>query len=111
MWIAKIDVAANIYIKSYYGILLNRVRRHSEAETILTSVINETSDNELGVIASSYLVSNYVHQEKLKEAQNTFYNAYSKYSSTRNLGYLIRNAVSSFKEDRAICIKAHLKLL
>lgn len=109
VWIAKIDVAANIYIKSYYGILLNRVRRHSEAETILTSVINETSDNELGVIASSYLVSNYVHQEKLKEAQNTFYNAYSKYSSTRNLGYLIRNAVSSFKEDRGDLYKSALE--
>ncbi len=99
-WIAKIDVNANNYIKSYYGILLNRVRRHSEAEIILTSVINNTMDKELGVIVSSYLVSNYVHQEKLNEAQNAFHNARIKYTGTRNLGYLIRNAVSAFEEDR-----------
>lgn len=100
VWITKLDVTANIYIKSYYGVLLNRVRRHSEAEEILKSIINESTDNELGVLVSSYLISNYIHQEKLKEAQNTFYNIYIKYNNTRSLGYLVRNAISAFKEYR-----------
>ena len=99
-WLKNVDITASVYIKSYYGILLNRVRDHSRAEKVLLEVLKTTNNCEIGAIVSSYLISNYVHQEKLEEAQKVYNHAYQRYKNARNFGYLIRNATSSFNDQR-----------
>lgn len=95
-WLEKINIDSNINIKTFYGILLSRVREHHQAEIVLTECMTENPNIENKVIIASYLISNYIHQEKLEEAQQLYLNALENYKSAKNIGYLIRNAISAY---------------
>lgn len=111
-WINNVCVNSNIYLKTFYGVLLNRTRYHSKAEEVLLEVINEIPDSEKKTIAYSFLISNYIHQEKLSDGQNIYLIAKSQCQDTQTLGYLVRNAISLFKkrtpemyEEALLCFK------
>lgn len=99
-WFEKVNVNENFYLKSFYGILLNRVRNHGKAEKILIDSLDKIDDLEVKTIVYSFLISNYVHQENLKEAQATYNIALAECKNTQSFGYLVRNAVSAFNERR-----------
>lgn len=95
-WLEKTNILVDENIKAFYGILLNRVRRHEEAEKILIESLESVKQLEYKVIISSYLISNYIHQENLSTAQNAFHLLLDNYRDSSNIGYLIRNATSAF---------------
>lgn len=95
-WLEKADISVDENLKAFYGILLNRVRRHEEAEGILIESLESVKQLEYKVVVSSYLISNYIHQEKLSAAQKVFQLLLDNYRDSSNIGYLIRNATSAF---------------
>ena len=76
------------------------MRKHKEAEKTLIESLNSIDNSEVRTIVYSFLISNYVHQENLEDAQATYNIALRQCKNTRNWGYLVRNAVSAFKEQR-----------
>ena len=50
-------------IQRLYAVLLNRCRKHKKAEKLLTQCLAEVDNN----IIAAFLISNYVHQEKIVE--------------------------------------------
>lgn len=95
-WLEKVNIDSNIDLKTFYGILLNRIREHHKAEIVLTECMSENSNIESKVIIASYLISNYIHQEKLEDAQRIYLNAVKDYINAPNIGYLVRNATSAY---------------
>lgn len=95
-WLEKVNIDSNIDLKTFYGILLNRIREHHKAEIVLTECMSENSNIESKVIIASYLISNYIHQENLEEAQRIYLNAVKDYINAQNIGYLVRNATSAY---------------
>lgn len=96
-WINKVNFRDEIYFKAFYGILLNRTRKHDEAEKILFEVLSNITDLEKKTIVYSFLISNYIHQEKLSTGQKIYFTAKIECQNTKNFGYLVRNAISLFK--------------
>ena len=109
-WLKNTNVESNIYIKTLYGILLNRVRDHLHAEKVLQECLENTECIENKVIIISYLISNYIHQEKLDDARSIYESAIIEYKDAKNLGYLIRNAISAFSGYQEDMYKIALRI-
>ena len=76
-------------IQRLYAVLLNRCRKHKKAEKLLTHCLAEVDNN----IIAAFLISNYVHQEKIKEAED-FIKDYVKHAPSENIGYVYRNGAA-----------------
>lgn len=76
-------------IQKLYAILLNRCRKHKRAEKYLKQCLSEGDNN----ILASFMISNYVHQEKLIDAEQ-FVNDYIKHAPSENIGYVYRNSAA-----------------
>lgn len=98
-WLSYVQ-PKNAYLLAFYGILLNRVRKHQDAEKYLYKALNEITDIEIKVLIYSYLVSNYIHQEKISMAQEVSIRAVEECANAQNIGYLLRNAASAFSDNR-----------
>ena len=97
-WLEKIDTDANLYIKAFWGILLNRTRNHNKAETVLYQVLGKIENLDIKAIGYSFLISNHIHKEELNKAQELYFIAKDCCKGSKNLGYLIRNAISAFED-------------
>lgn len=96
----KTETSEDAFINAFYGILLNRNRQHVEAEQILLQASIQIKNIDLEAIIYSFLISNYIHQENIEAAQATFARAKDMCSKSKNYGYLLRNAVSAFKNEK-----------
>ncbi len=76
-------------IQRLYAVLLNRCRKHKKAEKFLTHCLAGVDNN----IIAAYLISNYVHQEKIVEAEE-FIKDYVKHAPFENIGYVYRNGAA-----------------
>jgi tetratricopeptide (TPR) repeat protein len=82
------------------GVLLNRTRNQEDAEKLLNECLEmETTISQKSIIAA-YLVSTYIHSEKIDDARRLYNDIVSKYPNSPQQGYLIRNAASAYKENR-----------
>lgn len=95
-WLECVNLESDINLKAFFGILLNRIRDHTNAEKILTECLMNNSNIENKVIIASYLISNYIHQEKLDDAKTLYSTTFKEYKTAQNIGYLIRNAISAY---------------
>ena len=88
-------------IMAFRATLLNRTRQLSEAEIALVESLKRRGAPARQNLLGAFLISNYVHQEKLDIAQNVFQQMRTLYPGAPMHGYLVRNAISAFKEYRS----------
>ena len=84
-----------------HAALLNRSYKHKEAEVELSEVYENEEGPSVKNLLASYIIVNYIHNEKLDEAID-FYNCHIEESSEEeNLGYVHRNVASAIKEPKS----------
>ena len=101
-WLDKIpsEVQINNEWAILRAILLNRLRRSEEAETELLRCLGYKEESYRQNILGAYLISTYIHMEKLPTARAVYENMHRQYAGTHMHGYLLRNATSAFSEYR-----------
>lgn len=81
--------------KKLYGIILNRCRFHTKAEKRLIKSLKKDPQN---FILKAYLVSNYVHQDKLEDAERIYKKKKIIHNNTE-VAYFYRNSGAIYWED------------
>lgn len=100
-WIDSIpDKQMTADMEAYRASLLNRVRKGKEAEEALLQCLQQNSDPAQHNLLSAFLISTYIHMEKLHEAQTVYNEKKDLFPDSPMHGYLVRNATSAFKEYR-----------
>lgn len=84
------------HLGAYKAVLLNRTRDISAAQALEECITTE-SNHEVKNLLLSFLLSDFLHSEKMNKAQELF-DYYSPYmQEARNYGYFARNAASAYK--------------
>ena len=100
-WISTVNkLERSKDIKVMYAVLLNRIRRTSEAETALTACIQEATDPAQINLLAAFLISNQIHAENLDAANETLNEYDMKYKECPMHGYLLRNGASAYTDNR-----------
>lgn len=101
LWIDSIlEEEVTVDIDAFRAILLNRVRKSEEAEVALIRCLQNSRTPAQQNILSSFLISTYIHMEKLAEAQTVYEERKDLFLNAPMHGYLVRNAISAFKDYR-----------
>ena len=77
------------------GVLLNRVRRFSEAEIILLQSIDAINEPKTQTPLLAYFVANCIHTNQKEKAIKEYNNRIFKLDGTENWGYFLRNLASA----------------
>lgn len=100
-WISTIPTRARTPdIDALMASLLNRLRRSEEAEIALKKCLAHDMNPSHQNLLSAFLISTYVHMERLKDAQIVYKEKVGLFPSNPMHGYLVRNATSAFREYR-----------
>lgn len=83
-------------VEAFRAILLNRIRRSEEAEVAIMKCLEKTMEPSRQNILRAFLISTYIHMERLADAQKVYNNGKNLNSSSPLHGYLVRNATSAF---------------
>lgn len=81
--------------KNLYAVLLNRCRFHKKAQKKLLKCLKKEPNN---YILKAYLASNYIHQEKIYDAQNLYLQDNNKIE-TLDKAYFYRNIGAAFWDN------------
>ena len=81
--------------KKLYAVILNRCRLHKKAEKKLLKCLSEDKNN---YILKAYLVSNYIHSENIKGAQQMYEQESIDFSNI-DQGFFFRNCGAAFWDD------------
>ena len=96
-WISSIPAQSRTPdIDALGASLLNRVRRSEEAEIALKKCLERDMNPSHQNLLSAFLISTYVHMERLKDAQKIYEEKVDMFPSNPMHGYLVRNAISAF---------------
>lgn len=81
--------------RELYAVILNRCRKHRKAKKKLLECLSEDKDN---YILKAYLVSNYIHSEKLEKAQKIYF---AEQLNLNNIdqAYFFRNCGAAFWDN------------
>ncbi|WP_297720868.1 hypothetical protein [Intestinimonas sp.] len=100
-WIDSVsDDEITADIEAFRATLLNRVRRSEEAETALLRAIQNSKDPGQQNLLSSFLISTYIHMERLADAQAVYEERKDLFPDSPMHGYLVRNSTSAYREYR-----------
>ena len=100
-WIDSIpDFEITTDIAAFRATLLNRVGRLEEAEAALLQSIQKSRDPGQQNLLSSFLISTYIHMERLSDAQAVYEGRKDLFPNGPMHGYLARNATSAYREYR-----------
>lgn len=83
-------------IEAFRVTLLSRVEKSEEAEKALIQYLNNNININHRNFIGSYLISTYIHMERLDDAQEVYKKMKNLYSNEPMFGYLVRNATSAF---------------
>lgn len=83
-------------VEAFRAILLNRIRRSEEAEVAIMKCLEKTMEPSRQNILRAFLISTFIHMERLADAQKVYNNGKNLNSSSPLHGYLVRNATSAF---------------
>ena len=87
-----------------YAVLLNRCRKHNKAENELKkSILNIANPNERAIIYA-YLISNYVHSNKISKAKEVFSVIDNDVRESTNYSYVLRNYATIFEPSKALTL-------
>lgn len=78
-------------LRSLYAVLLNRCRKHKQAEKELKKAINDENDIDRATILYAYLISNYVHDNKSEKAKYLFGSIPETSKNSLEYAYILRN--------------------
>jgi len=92
-----------------YAILLNRCRKHNKAESELKKGINRITNANERAILYAYLISNYVHANKINKAKEAFLNIDDDVKMCMNYSYVLRNYATIFKPEKALMLSMEAK--
>ncbi len=99
MWINSIpQQEMTSDIEALRAALLNRIRNFEEAEISLLRCLQNSKQPAHQNILGSFLISTYIHMERLKDAQAVYEKMKDLFPRCSTHGYLIRNAISAFSE-------------
>lgn len=100
-WIDSIlDYEITADIEAFRATLLNRIRRSEEAEIALLRSLQNSKDPGQQNLLSSFLISTYIHMERLADAQAVYEERKDLFLDGPMHGYLVRNATSAYREYR-----------
>lgn len=84
-------------VEAFRATLLNRIRRSEDAEIALLKCLETNTSPSQQNLLRAFLISTYIHMERLSDAQNVFNHGKDLYPDSPLHGYLVRNATSAFK--------------
>lgn len=88
-------------INAFKATLLNRTRNSVAAERALVASLELYGPPERQNFLGAFLISNFIHQEQLTIARDIYHKMKDLYPEAPLHGYLVRNAISAYKEYRA----------
>lgn len=88
-------------VQILYGLLLNRCRKHEEADKIIWNLIFSSSNINEKAVLLSIAISNCIHGGNEDKAREIVINYSSSISSSPQYGYFLRNSATLYQDNIA----------
>jgi len=94
--IERLNEERIVPLNAYKAVLLNRTRDNRATQELKDCILSENNPAIKNLLLS-FLVSDYIHSEKLLEAKDLFEEYASQMQESYNFGYFARNTASAYK--------------